>query len=56
MRYHADEDIPCSDFENFQWTEMTVGAYTAYQPTEEEQMSALLYMYTNMNEMDQYFA
>jgi hypothetical protein len=28
---------------------------TAYQPTQEEQMSALLYMYSNMDEMDQYF-
>jgi hypothetical protein len=34
---------------------VTVGASTAYQPTEEEQMSALLYMYANMDEMGQYF-
>jgi hypothetical protein len=33
---------------------MTVGASTAYQPTE-GQMSALLYMYANMDEIDQYF-
>jgi hypothetical protein len=32
-----------------------VGASTTYQPTEEEQRSVLLYMYTNMDEMDQYF-
>jgi hypothetical protein len=51
----VDEDIPHSDLQIFQWMEMTVGASTAYQPTEEEQMSALLYMYTNMNEMEQYF-
>jgi hypothetical protein len=54
--YHVDEDIPCSDLQIFQWTGVTVGASTAYQPTEEEQMSALLYMYANMDEMDQYFA
>jgi hypothetical protein len=36
MRYHVDEDIPCSDPQIFQWTRMTVGASTAYQPTEEE--------------------
>jgi hypothetical protein len=34
---------------------MVVGASTAYQPTEEEHTSVLLYMYTNMDEMDQYF-
>jgi hypothetical protein len=34
---------------------MIVGASTPYQPTQEEQMSNLLYMYTNMDEMDQYF-
>jgi hypothetical protein len=34
---------------------MTVGASMIYQPTKEEQMSALLYMYINMDEMDQYF-
>jgi hypothetical protein len=56
IQYHVDEDITCSDLQNFQWTGMNVGASTAYQPAEEEQMSALLYMYTNMDEMDQYFA
>jgi hypothetical protein len=55
IRYHVDEDIPCSDLQIFQWTGMTVGASMAYQPTEEEQVSTLLYMYANMNEMDQYF-
>jgi hypothetical protein len=55
LRYHMDEDIPCSDLQIFQWTGVTIGASTAYQPTEEEQMSALLYMYANMDEMDQYF-
>jgi hypothetical protein len=34
---------------------MTVGASTAYQPTKKEQMLVLLYMYANMDEMDQYF-
>jgi hypothetical protein len=55
MRYHMFEDIPRSDLQIFQWTGMIVGASTAYQPTEEEQMYALLYMYANMDEMDQYF-
>jgi hypothetical protein len=55
MWYHVDEDIPCSGLQNFQWMGMTVGTSMAYQPTEEEQVSAFLYMYANMDEMDQYF-
>jgi hypothetical protein len=55
FRYHVDEDIPCSDLQIFQWTGVTVGSSIAYQATEEEQMSALFYMYANMDEMDQYF-
>jgi hypothetical protein len=55
LRYHVDEDIPCSDLQIFHWTGVAVGASTAYQPTKEEQMFALLYMYANMDEMDQYF-
>jgi hypothetical protein len=55
MQYYMDEDIPYSDLQIFQWTKMTIGASTTYQPTKEEQMSALHYMYANMDEMDQYF-
>jgi hypothetical protein len=55
MQYHVDEDIPCSDLQIFQQTRMTVSASMAYQPIEEEQTSALLYIYANMDEMDQYF-
>jgi hypothetical protein len=36
LRYHVDEDIPCSDLQIFQWMGVTVSASTAYQPTEEE--------------------
>jgi hypothetical protein len=35
---------------------MPVGASKAYHPTQEAQMSALFYMYSNMDEMEQYFA
>jgi hypothetical protein len=55
MQYHVDEDICCSDLQIFQWKGMIVGASTEYQPTQEEQMSALLYIYINMDEIDQYF-
>jgi hypothetical protein len=56
MQYHVDEYIPCSDLQNFQWKGTTVGASMSYQPTQEEQMFALLNMYANMDEMDQYSA
>jgi hypothetical protein len=52
MRYHVDEYIPCSDLQIFQWKGMTVGASTTYQPTQEKQISDLLYMYSNMDEMN----
>jgi hypothetical protein len=55
MQYHVDDDIPCNNIQIFQWTGMAVGASMAYQPSEEEQVSTLLYMYANMDEMDQYF-
>jgi hypothetical protein len=55
MQYHVDEDVPCSDLQIFQWMVMTIGASTAYQPSEEGQVSALLYLYANMDQMDQYF-
>jgi hypothetical protein len=51
----VDEDITCSDLQIFHWKRMTVGASMPYLPTQEEQMSTLLYMYANMDEMDQYF-
>jgi hypothetical protein len=54
MRYHVDEDISYSDLQFFQWKGTTFGAYTAYHPTQEEQTSSLLYMYSNMDEMEQY--
>jgi hypothetical protein len=41
MRYHVDEDIPCSGHQIFQWMGMIVGAFTAYQPSEEEKVSTL---------------
>jgi hypothetical protein len=55
LQYHMDEGISCIELQIFQWTGVTVGASIAYQPIEEEQISTLLYMYANMDEMDQYF-
>jgi hypothetical protein len=36
MRYHMDEDIPCSGLQNFQWKGTNVGASMTYHPTQEE--------------------
>jgi hypothetical protein len=44
MQYLMDEDIPYSDLQIFQWKGTTVGASTVYQPTQEEQISALPYI------------
>jgi hypothetical protein len=55
MWYHLDEGIPCIDLQIFQWKGTTVGASTTYHLTLEEQMSALLYRYSNIDEMEQYF-
>jgi hypothetical protein len=44
MQYNVDEDILCSELQNFQWKGMAGGASTAYHPTQEEQTPALLYM------------
>jgi hypothetical protein len=42
-------------FNFFQWRGMIVGSFMAYHPTQEEETSAFLYMYSNMDEMEQYF-
>jgi hypothetical protein len=55
LRYHVDEDNPCSNVQIFQLMGVTIGASKTYQPTKEEQMSVLLYLYANMDEMYQYF-
>jgi hypothetical protein len=55
MRYHVDKYIPCSGHQIFQWRGTTVGAYMTFHPTQEEKTFALLYMYSNMDEMEQYF-
>jgi hypothetical protein len=33
IQYHVDEDIPCSDLQNFQWNGTIVGASMTYHPT-----------------------
>jgi hypothetical protein len=55
LRYNVDEEPPRSDLKIFQWRGTTASSSMTYYYTEEEGMSALLYMYSNMEEMDPYF-
>jgi hypothetical protein len=55
LRYSVDEEPPLSDLKNFQWRGTTASSSTTYYYTQEERTSALLYMYSNMDEMDPFF-
>ena len=55
MRYNIDEEPPVSDIKIFQWRGTTVSSSTTYYPTQEERTDALLYMFSNIEEMDPYF-
>ena len=55
LRYHVAEDVPCSELSIFKWRDKCFGVFTDYRLDREEFVSALLYMYSNMNEMTQYF-
>jgi hypothetical protein len=55
LRYNVDEEPPLNDLKNFQWRGTTASSSTTYYYTQEERTSALLYMYSNMEEMELYF-
>ena len=56
MRYNVDNEPPISDLKNFQWRGTTAsGSSMVYYHTPKERTSALLYMYSNMEEMEPYF-
>jgi hypothetical protein len=55
MRYNVDEEPPCSDLSIFSSRGTTVGSSTSYYSTSEERKTALLYMYANIDRMDNYF-
>ena len=55
MRYNVDEEPPVSDLKKFQWRGTTVGSSTFYYHSQEERTTALLYMFSNMEEMEPYF-
>jgi hypothetical protein len=56
-KYHDDEREmpPCSDLSIFQTNDKAVGPPKAYHLSMEERKSALLYMFTNMPEVEKYF-
>jgi hypothetical protein len=55
LRYNVDEEPPLSDLKIFQWRGTTASTNMTYYYTQEERMSALLYMYSNMEEMYPFF-
>ena len=54
-RYHIDQKSPSSDLQIFQWMGTIVGVGKIYYISQEDRNSALLYMFTNMDEMNHYF-
>jgi hypothetical protein len=55
MRYNVDEEPPVSDLNIFQWRGTSTSKGTFYHLSMDERMSTLLYMYSNMEEMESYF-
>jgi hypothetical protein len=54
-RYHAVRDVPLSDLSIFQWKGTSVGATSAHYVTDKESNYSMLYLYTNMAEVEPYF-
>lgn len=55
-RYHEDETVhPCSHISIFQWNGKAVGPPVAYEFSENERKSALLYMWSNIEEAEKFF-
>jgi hypothetical protein len=55
MWYHIVEEVPLSEMLIFQWKGKGVGAPSAHYVTDDEWNYTLLYMYMNMEEVQQYF-
>jgi hypothetical protein len=54
-RYHILEEVPLSGLSIFQWKGKCVGAPSAHYVMEDEWNYIVLYMYTNMEEVQPYF-
>jgi hypothetical protein len=55
MRYHVVRDVPLSELSIFQWNGTCVGDTSAYYVTDKEWNYSMLYLYTNMVEVEPYF-
>jgi hypothetical protein len=55
MRYHIVEEVSLSKLSIFQGKGKGVGAPSAYYVTNDEWNYTILYMYTNMEEVQPYF-
>jgi hypothetical protein len=55
MQYHIVEEVLLSELSIFQWKGNGVGAPSAYYVTDVEWNYIMLYMYTNMEEVQPYF-
>jgi hypothetical protein len=54
-RYHVVRDVILSELSIFQWKGKGVGAPSAHYITDNEWNYSMLYMYTNMKELELYF-
>ena len=54
-RYHIVKEVPLSELSIFQWKGKGVGAPSAHYITDKEWNYSMLYMYTNMEEVQPYF-
>jgi hypothetical protein len=55
MRYHVVRDVPLSELSIFQWKGTCVEATSAHYATDKEWNYSMLYLYTNMVEVEPYF-
>jgi hypothetical protein len=53
--YHIVEEVPLSELPIFQWKGKGVGTPSAHYVTDDEWNYTMLYMYTNMEEVEPYF-
>jgi hypothetical protein len=54
-RYHIVEEVPLSELSIFQWKGKGVGAPRAHYVADDKWNYTILYMYTNMEEVEPYF-
>jgi hypothetical protein len=55
IRHHIVRDVLLSELSIFQWKGIGVGATSAHYITDKEWNYAILYLYTNMVEVEPYF-